>query len=43
MCNVIGFSVAPGNNWVLEVGRQYEISVKVFDKLGHVILIEDVS
>ncbi|XP_065901682.1 nuclear pore membrane glycoprotein 210-like isoform X2 [Dysidea avara] len=28
--------------WVLEVGRQYEISVKVFDKLGHVILIEDV-
>ncbi|XP_065903533.1 nuclear pore membrane glycoprotein 210-like isoform X3 [Dysidea avara] len=37
----LGFSVAPGNNWVLEVGRQYEISVKVFDKLGHVILIED--
>ena len=24
-----GFNIAPGNNWVLEVGREYEITVHI--------------
>ena len=37
-----GFSVLPGNVWVLEVGRQYQITVHVFDKLNHPILVTEV-
>lgn len=45
---LLGFSVAPGDNinnndWVLEVGRSYEITVRVFDKTNHVMMMGEVS
>ncbi len=38
-----GFSIAPGNNWMLEVGRDYAITVNVFNKMNHKIIITEVS
>ena len=38
-----GFSIAPGNNWVLEVGREYEVTVNIFDKVNHKIIVTEVS
>ena len=37
-----GYSISPGNVWVLEVGREYEITVHVFDKFNHPILVTEV-
>ncbi|XP_064384504.1 nuclear pore membrane glycoprotein 210-like [Halichondria panicea] len=37
----LGFSIAPGNNWMLEVGRDYAITVNVFDKMNHKIIITE--
>ena len=39
----IGFSIFPGNNWVLEAGREYAITVSVYDKLNHKIIVTEVS
>ena len=39
----VGFSVAPGNVWALETGRDYTITVNIYDKLNHKILITEVS
>ena len=37
-----GYTISPDNIWVLEVGRQYEITVHVFDKFNHPILVTKV-
>ena len=43
---LLGFTVAPGNddnnNWVLEVDRRYEITVRVYDKSNHEMIIGEV-
>ena len=39
----IGFSISPGNSWVLEVDREYAITVSVYDKLNHKIIVTEVS
>ena len=43
---LLGFTVAPGNddnnNWVLEVDRRYEITVRVYDKGNHEMIIGEV-
>ncbi len=38
-----GFFITPSNNWMLEVGRDYTITVNVFDKMNHKIIITEVS
>ncbi|CAI8026947.1 Nuclear pore membrane glycoprotein 210 [Geodia barretti] len=35
----LGYTISPDNIWVLEVGRQYQITVHVFDKFNHPILV----
>lgn len=37
-----GFTVSPGNKWVLESGRVYEIGVEVLDKDRHKIHLSEV-
>ncbi|KAM6977831.1 nuclear pore membrane glycoprotein 210 [Aplochiton taeniatus] len=37
----LGFKIYPGESWVLEMGRQYDILVEVFDKSGHKIYLTD--
>ncbi|XP_068163279.1 nuclear pore membrane glycoprotein 210 [Antennarius striatus] len=37
----LGFKVHPGESWVLETGRVYDIFIEVFDKSGHKIHISD--
>ncbi|XP_074660511.1 nuclear pore membrane glycoprotein 210-like [Tubulanus polymorphus] len=37
----IGFQVQPGRKWILEVERQYEITVEIFDKDSHKIYPSD--
>lgn len=37
-----GYTILPDNVWVLEVGRQYQITVHVFDKLNHPVLVTEV-
>ena len=37
-----GFTISPGNNWVLEVGREYEITVHIFDKINHRVIVTEV-
>ena len=39
----VGFTIAPGNNWVLEVGREYEITVHIFDKINHRVIVTEVK
>ena len=39
---ILGFSIAPGNNWVLEVGREYAITVNIFDKMNHRVIVTEV-
>ena len=43
VCVCAGYSILPDNVWVLEVGREYEITVHVFDKFNHAILVTEVS
>ena len=38
-----GYTISPDNIWVLEVGRQYQITVHVFDKFNHPILVTQVN
>uniref|UniRef100_A0A673CGL2 BIG2 domain-containing protein n=1 Tax=Sphaeramia orbicularis TaxID=375764 RepID=A0A673CGL2_9TELE len=37
----LGFKIHPGDTWVLETGRVYDILVEVFDKSGNKIYISD--
>jgi len=41
--SVLGFSIVPGNSWVLEAGREYAITVHVYDKLNHRIIVTEVT
>ena len=38
----LGFEVLPGKNWVLQTGRDYEITIDIYDKEGHKIHPSDV-
>lgn len=38
-----GFTVQPGDRWVLETGRLYEITIEVLDKTGNKVYLSDVS
>uniref|UniRef100_UPI0037E7A905 nuclear pore membrane glycoprotein 210 n=1 Tax=Semicossyphus pulcher TaxID=241346 RepID=UPI0037E7A905 len=37
----LGFKIHPGDSWVLETGRVYDILIEVFDKAGHKIHLSD--
>eukprot|EP00794_Sanderia_malayensis_P016623 gene16623-18313_t len=37
----LGFTVSPGNVWVLEAGREYAITIDVYDAKKHKILITE--
>ncbi|XP_059827483.1 nuclear pore membrane glycoprotein 210-like [Hypanus sabinus] len=37
----LGFSVLPGERWVLEVGRNYEFTVEVYDKKSNKVYLSD--
>ncbi|XP_067865995.1 nuclear pore membrane glycoprotein 210-like [Heterodontus francisci] len=37
----LGFSVFPGDRWVLEVGRKYEFTVEVYDKNSNKVYSSD--
>lgn len=39
----IGFSIYPGDRWVLESERLYEITVEVYDKSSNKVYLSDVS
>uniref|UniRef100_A0A8C4M7Z0 Nucleoporin 210 n=1 Tax=Equus asinus asinus TaxID=83772 RepID=A0A8C4M7Z0_EQUAS len=39
----LGFTVHPGDRWVLETGRLYEITIEVLDKSGNKVYLSDVS
>lgn len=38
----LGYTILPDNVWVLEVGREYQITVHVFDKFNHPVLVTEV-
>ncbi|XP_047687526.1 nuclear pore membrane glycoprotein 210 isoform X1 [Prionailurus viverrinus] len=37
----LGFAVQPGDRWVLETGRLYEITIEVLDKSGNKVYLSD--
>uniref|UniRef100_A0A8D3D5Y6 Nucleoporin 210 n=1 Tax=Scophthalmus maximus TaxID=52904 RepID=A0A8D3D5Y6_SCOMX len=37
----LGFQIHPGDSWVLETGRVYDISIEVFDKSSNKIYLSD--
>lgn len=37
----LGFKIRPGDSWVLEAGRVYDVCIEVFDKSGHKIYLSD--
>uniref|UniRef100_A0AAQ5ZD49 BIG2 domain-containing protein n=1 Tax=Amphiprion ocellaris TaxID=80972 RepID=A0AAQ5ZD49_AMPOC len=37
----LGFKIHPGDSWVLEAGREYDIHIEVFDKTGNKIYLSD--
>ncbi|XP_041655352.1 nuclear pore membrane glycoprotein 210 isoform X2 [Cheilinus undulatus] len=37
----LGFKIRPGDSWVLETSRVYDIYIEVFDKSGHKIHLSD--
>ncbi|XP_037539895.1 nuclear pore membrane glycoprotein 210 [Nematolebias whitei] len=37
----LGFKIHPGDSWVLETGRAYDILIEVFDKSGNKIYLSD--
>ena len=39
----LGFKIHPGDSWVLETGRVYDILIEVFDKSGNKIYLSEVS
>ncbi|KAL4669993.1 hypothetical protein H8959_008547, partial [Pygathrix nigripes] len=38
---VSGFTVHPGDRWVLETGRLYEVTIEVFDKFSNRVYLSD--
>lgn len=43
LARFVGFAVQPGDRWVLETGRLYEITIEVLDKSGNKVYLSDVS
>lgn len=39
----VGFAVQPGDRWVLEISRLYEITIEVLDQSGNKGYLSDVS
>lgn len=39
----VGFKIFPGDSWVLEKGRVYDVLIEVFDKSGNKVYVSDVS
>lgn len=39
----LGFKIHPGDSWVLETSREYNILIEVFDKSGNKMYLSDVS
>ncbi|XP_045846615.1 nuclear pore membrane glycoprotein 210 [Meles meles] len=37
----LGFTVHPGDRWVLETGRLYEVTIEVLDKSGNKVYLSD--
>ncbi|XP_071984236.1 nuclear pore membrane glycoprotein 210 [Engystomops pustulosus] len=37
----LGFSIQPGDRWVLETGRYYEITIDVYDKSSNKVYLSD--
>ncbi|KAK7878654.1 hypothetical protein WMY93_030490 [Mugilogobius chulae] len=37
----LGFKIHPGDTWVLETGRVYDVVIEVFDKTGNKIYLSD--
>ncbi|XP_016796005.3 nuclear pore membrane glycoprotein 210 isoform X2 [Pan troglodytes] len=37
----LGFTVHPGDRWVLETGRLYEVTIEVFDKFSNKVYVSD--
>ncbi|KAM4609800.1 nuclear pore membrane glycoprotein 210 [Polymixia lowei] len=37
----LGFKIHPGDSWVLETGREYDILIKVFDKSSNKMFLSD--
>lgn len=37
----LGFKIRPGDSWVLETGREYDILIEVFDKSGNKMYLSD--
>ncbi|XP_077368198.1 nuclear pore membrane glycoprotein 210 isoform X2 [Festucalex cinctus] len=37
----LGFQIRPGDSWVLETGRDYEVLIEVFDKSGNKLYLSD--
>ncbi|XP_003894113.2 nuclear pore membrane glycoprotein 210 isoform X1 [Papio anubis] len=37
----LGFTVHPGDRWVLETGRLYEVTIEVFDKFSNKVYLSD--
>ncbi|CAG6021644.1 unnamed protein product [Menidia menidia] len=37
----LGFKVQPGDSWILETGRVYDVLIEVFDKSGYKIYLSD--
>ncbi|XP_061698487.1 nuclear pore membrane glycoprotein 210 isoform X2 [Syngnathoides biaculeatus] len=37
----LGFKIHPGDSWVLEKGRDYDIMIEVFDKSGNKLFLSD--
>nr|XP_033781607.1 nuclear pore membrane glycoprotein 210 [Geotrypetes seraphini] len=37
----LGFTIYPGDRWVLETGRLYDITIEVFDKLSNKVYLSD--
>ena len=42
VCVFSGFSISPHSNWVLEVGREYEVSVQIYDRDNRKVYMTDV-
>lgn len=40
---VLGFTVHPGDRWVLETGRLYAITIEIFDRASNKVYPSDVS
>lgn len=38
----LGFSIVSDSNWVLEVGKEYAVTVQLYDKNNHKILMAEV-